>query len=93
MKTLYAARRAALLAHLGKGEAAGLAVLLRLRDGTDDRALGRAALARGIAPVPLSMWHARRGSRRAGLLLGVTNVTDARLASSCEQLRAVLSMM
>lgn len=84
MKRLYRARRDAILARLGGGRAAGLAVLWELPPGTDDLAVARAARAQGIGPAPLSIFFAR--TPRPGLLLGVSNVDDERLATACAAL-------
>jgi GntR family transcriptional regulator/MocR family aminotransferase len=90
MKRVYASRRDALRSELKAGEAAGLAILLRLPDGTDDEAIVRDGRKRGISPVPLSMWYGRPSSRKAGLLLGVTNLTAERMGPACESLRTIL---
>ncbi|HVJ52200.1 MAG TPA: PLP-dependent aminotransferase family protein [Aliidongia sp.] len=93
MKRLYARRRDALKARLGGApiEAmAGLAILRHLPDGTRDAAIAAEALAFGLAPVPLSPWYAAPGSRRAGLLLGVTNLRDRPLADACARLEDLI---
>jgi len=94
MKRLDASRRDALKRRLGSAapvEAmAGLAVLLRLPDGTRDQEIAARALAAGLAPAPLSPWYAERGSRQAGLLLGVTNAAEPRLAAACTKLKALI---
>ncbi|MGJ4858742.1 PLP-dependent aminotransferase family protein [Labrys sp. KB_33_2] len=97
MKRLYAARRDALASclttRIGSGMKihanGGLAVLLDLPDTIDDVAVSRQALPFGIAPVPLSPWYS--GARRAGLLLGVTNVDPRRIASDCDRLLALVA--
>lgn len=53
------------------------------------RAIAHAAQARGIAPVPMSPLFMR--SARPALLLGVSNVTEARLESACATLREVIA--
>jgi GntR family transcriptional regulator/MocR family aminotransferase len=94
MKRLYAARRDALRAHLarwpGVDAMAGLAVMLRLPPGTDDAALTRAAARKGLAPGTLSTWYATDAARIPGLLLGVTNLTEAVVADACDRLIALL---
>jgi GntR family transcriptional regulator/MocR family aminotransferase len=94
MKRLYAARRDALRAQLaqrtGVESMAGLVVLLRLPPGTDDVAIGAAARARGLAPGVLSRWYATE-ARVPGLLLGVTNLTDAVIRRACDELKALLA--
>ncbi|WP_075795800.1 MocR-like pyridoxine biosynthesis transcription factor PdxR [Massilia putida] len=93
MKRLYAARRAALLRCL-HDEArdaitvqatAGMAVVARLRDGVSDVDVAARALQAGMAPVPLSPWYAHE-PRTSGLLLGVTNAGEHRLAADCRRL-------
>ncbi|KQV42622.1 PLP-dependent aminotransferase family protein [Massilia sp. Root335] len=93
MKRLYAARRAALL-HCLRAEAggaiavqatAGMAVVTRLPAGVSDVAVAARALRAGMAPVPLSPWHAHAPGPQ-GLLLGVTNVDERGLAADCRRL-------
>lgn len=83
MKRLYAARLAALRARLdGMGTEvtmSGLALLLSLPSDADDVAIAARALGLGLAPTPLSPWYAEQARRRAGLLLSVTNLRDARI--------------
>jgi GntR family transcriptional regulator/MocR family aminotransferase len=69
---------------------AGLAVLLRLPPGTDDVAIARAAEAMGLMPGALSWWYATDAARAPGLLLGVTNVTDAVVRPACDRLNALI---
>lgn len=94
MKRLYAARRDALRGQLAQRSGvevmAGLAVLLRLPPGTDDIAIGKAARARGLAPGMLSRWYAT-DARAPGLLLGVTNLTEAAIPRACDELNALLA--
>ncbi|HEX3760886.1 MAG TPA: PLP-dependent aminotransferase family protein [Kofleriaceae bacterium] len=94
MKRLYAARRDALRRCLGSmsgaAEMAGLALLLRLPRGTDDVAIERKALARGLAPAALSSWYATDADRAPGLLLCITNLADAGLQRACDRLRALV---
>jgi GntR family transcriptional regulator/MocR family aminotransferase len=72
---------------------AGLAVLLRLPDGAPDHAIARETLSFGLAPAPLSLWHASPASARSGLLLGVATAPPRRLAASCERLFEVIERM
>ncbi|WP_205598983.1 MocR-like pyridoxine biosynthesis transcription factor PdxR [Halomonas faecis] len=95
MKRLYAQRRDALLQQLGQGLSpntmAGLSLLLTLPDGADDVKIAEAAEALELAPAPLSTWYAdNNGTATSGLLLGVTNLSDAVLESSCRHLEALL---
>ncbi|WP_331710747.1 MocR-like pyridoxine biosynthesis transcription factor PdxR [Cupriavidus gilardii] len=99
MKALYAQRRDALRARLGPqadvDAMAGLAVHLRLPPGSDDRAIAAEAVRRGIAPSAVSRWYAdpQQDPRQRGLLLGVTNLSDARLGPACDTLMALLAEM
>jgi GntR family transcriptional regulator/MocR family aminotransferase len=93
MKRLYTTRREALMRHLREQAAdvitiqatAGMAVVARLCDAADDVEIARHALKFGLAPVPLSPWYVQSPLPR-GLLLGVTNVSEERLAADCHRL-------
>ena len=93
MKRLYAARHGALMQHLGNAVGGpglvepmmGLGVVLRLPDDAPDVEIARQALPFGLAPVPLSMFYSGLEVRK-GLLLGATNVVEARLATDCIRL-------
>lgn len=95
MKALYAERRDLLHHHLGplavEPGMAGMALLLRLPDSTDDVALACYALEQGLAPAPLSPWYAHAGSARRGLLLSVTNIQPGNVEWACQRLRSVLA--
>jgi GntR family transcriptional regulator/MocR family aminotransferase len=95
MKRLYAARRDALRACLGGLSGveamAGLALLLRLPPGSDDLAIARKALAHGLAPAALSGWYATDAARAPGLLLGVTNLSDATIRRDCDRLQSLIA--
>ncbi|NSX04693.1 PLP-dependent aminotransferase family protein [Cupriavidus gilardii] len=97
MKALYAQRRDALLARLGPhadiDAMGGLAVRLRLPSGCDDRAIAAEAVRRGMAPSPVSRWYAHPQQHERGLLLGITNLSEARLAPACDTLMALLADM
>jgi GntR family transcriptional regulator/MocR family aminotransferase len=93
MKRLYAARREALLRCLGevasdsiKVEAtAGLAVVTLLPEFASDVDIALRALPFGLSPAPLSPWYMRSPPQQ-GLLLGVTNLNERRLAADCRRL-------
>jgi GntR family transcriptional regulator/MocR family aminotransferase len=91
-KRAYAAKRAELLAELRPHfdaddvMATGLAVLLRLPDGTPDLTIAREMLAFGMFPTPLSAWYASAKTGRSGLLLGVATGPAKGLARSCDRL-------
>ena len=97
MKRLYAARRAALLRCLhdeARGAmavqaTAGMAVVVRLRDGVSDVDVAARALQSGMAPVPLSPWYVH-APQTSGLLLGVTNADEGRVAADCRRLAALV---
>src|SRR5262249_3633324 len=91
-KRAYAAKRDDLLAQLrphfdaDNVMATGLAVLLRLPDGTSDLTIARETLAFGMFPAPLSAWYASAETSRSGLLLGIATSPTKELARSCELL-------
>ncbi|CAJ1833109.1 HTH-type transcriptional regulatory protein GabR [Aeromonas dhakensis] len=90
MKRLYRARAAALQQALPvPAEAvtlAGLALLLRLPVGCDDRAIAHRAEAFGLTPAPLSVWYADPARARPGLLLGITNLPQEGVEACCAHL-------
>jgi GntR family transcriptional regulator/MocR family aminotransferase len=97
-KRAYAAQGDALLKYL-KARAkdvakdvaiAGLAAVLRLPDGTSDVAIAREAASFGMAPTPLSLWHASAASARSGLLLGVATSPHKRIEASCDRLLQII---
>jgi GntR family transcriptional regulator/MocR family aminotransferase len=93
MKRAYAVRRQALLRGLREEAAdalavqatAGMAVVTRLRADAPDTDIALQALSFAMAPAPLSPWYAHAPQQR-GLLLGVTNVNEARIAADCRRL-------
>jgi GntR family transcriptional regulator/MocR family aminotransferase len=93
MKRLYAARRALLLRCLEatapgsmKVEAtAGLAVVILLPDSASDVDIALRAGQFGLAPSPLSPWYMQSPPKQ-GLLLGVTNLNERRVAADCRRL-------
>src|SRR5262245_50759060 len=91
-KRAYAAKRDDLLEQLrphfdaDNVMATGLAVLLRLPDGTSDLTIARETLAFGMFPAPLSAWYASAETSRSGLLLGIATSPTKELARSCERL-------
>ena len=96
MKRAYAAKQEDLLARLRPhfdGDnvmAAGLAVLLRLPDGTPDLTIARETLAFGMFPAPLSAWYASAETSRSGLLLGIATSPTKELARSCDRLVGII---
>lgn len=93
MKRAYASRRDAIgVALTAAGlpwEVGGLSLCVPLPEGTNDSALARAAHAAELAPVPLSPWFGGH-AKRSGLLLGVTNVPEAKAPMLVERLAAVI---
>jgi GntR family transcriptional regulator/MocR family aminotransferase len=69
---------------------AGLAVLLRLPDGTPDLSIARETLPFGLAPTPLSLWYASPASARSGLLLGIATSPQKRIEASCDRLVRII---
>lgn len=94
MKRIYAGRSNALLAALeAKGlevYPSGLAVVVRLADGVDDRAIAREAYAYGLAPAPLSRWYCTESTQRSGLLLGVATTIERQLPNACDRLHHLI---
>ncbi|HTN96218.1 MAG TPA: PLP-dependent aminotransferase family protein [Nordella sp.] len=95
MKRLYASRRDALRAALGGTVAgveamAGLGILLRLPEGTDDRRVAQEALKLGMAPVALSSWYKAPRRSDTGLVLSVTTLPEKRLAYFCTELERLI---
>lgn len=94
MKRIYAGRTNALLATLeAKGfevYPAGLAVVLRLADGADDKTIAREAYAYGLAPAPLSRWYCAESTQRSGLLLGVATAIESQLPNTCDRLHHLI---
>lgn len=97
MKRLYAARRDALATCLRQAAnpamriqaTGGLSVRLQLPEDANDTEIAAQALADGLAPVALSPWYVSR-PRPRGLLLGVTNVSEERVAADCAKLIGLL---
>jgi GntR family transcriptional regulator/MocR family aminotransferase len=93
MKRLYAARREFPLRCLGEVSSdsmevkatAGLAVVTLLPESASDVDIALRALPFGLAPSPLSRWYIQSPAQQ-GLLLGVTNLDERRLAADCRRL-------
>ncbi len=94
-RRLYAERRNLLRKTLGdqlpEQTMGGLALVLTLPDGVDDVAIARRAIEAGLAPSPLSRWHAAAANARSGLLLGITNVTPQTVEAGWRTLQAIIT--
>lgn len=99
MRTLYGQRRQTLLdaaaqrygdAFTAVGGDAGLHLVMRLPDGTDDRAAATAALERNIVVRALSGYYAQPASAPSGLLLGYACVPDDEIAPAFNTLADAL---
>jgi len=97
MRTLYRARRDALVAALARhgvdgtrlvAAHAGMHVALRLPRGRSDRAVAAAAAARGVAVMPLSRYA--RHVRVSGLLLGYTALDEGAIERGVARLAPLL---
>ncbi|MDA9422762.1 MULTISPECIES: MocR-like pyridoxine biosynthesis transcription factor PdxR [Bradyrhizobium] len=96
-KRAYAAQADGLLKYLRPRTAnvaiAGLAAILRLPEGAPDLAIAREAAPLGLAPTPLSLWYASKGSVRPGLLLGVATSPHKRIEASCDRLLQIIDRL
>ncbi|WP_343664114.1 PLP-dependent aminotransferase family protein [Paraburkholderia tropica] len=95
MRALYGQRRQALLdaatrrygdALPALGGDAGLHVVMQLPEGSDDRAVAEAALARNIVVRPLSGYYSARERAASGLLIGYACVPDEDIAPAFDTL-------
>ncbi|WP_161814306.1 MocR-like pyridoxine biosynthesis transcription factor PdxR [Steroidobacter agaridevorans] len=93
MKRLYRTQRESLLRCLRElssnavtvQASAGLAIVTLLPRSLSDIDVALRALPFGLAPTPLSPWSIQTPASR-GLLLGVTNLDERRLAADCRRL-------
>src|SRR3546814_5277337 len=51
----------------------------------------RRAIAREIAPAPLSLWSAEPTRARPGLILGITNLSERRAPKACAALSSLIT--
>ncbi len=95
MRALYGLRRQTLLDALARrygdalpavGGDAGLHLVMRLPDGTDDRAVAQAALERNIVVRALSGYYADASRAAPGLLLGYACVPEDEIGAAFEML-------
>jgi len=96
-KRVYAAQGDALLKYLRARvenvTIGGLAAVLRLQDGAPDLSIARESASFGLAPTPLSLWHASAASARSGLLLGIATSPQKRIEASCDQLFGIIDRL
>ncbi|MCX5544790.1 PLP-dependent aminotransferase family protein [Paraburkholderia sp. CNPSo 3076] len=94
MKRIYAGRSQALMTALESrgfdAYPAGLAVVVRLADGADDKRIARESYAYGIAPAPLSVWYCSESTQRSGLLLGVAPAIEQQIPAACDRLQQLI---
>jgi GntR family transcriptional regulator/MocR family aminotransferase len=99
MRIIYAQRlqllQAAIRKHLGDsatmaGDEAGLQLVLRLPDGTDDTAISTEARAAGVLARPLSAYYAASRRRQRGLLLGYACVENSQIDPAFATLAAIV---
>jgi GntR family transcriptional regulator / MocR family aminotransferase len=94
LKRLYSAQRDALCEQLRMRNrewvGAGLAILLRLPDGSPDMRMVRELRTVGLSPSPLSAWFAMPSWALPGLLLGVATAPEAQVAASCRRLFEII---
>jgi len=92
LKRSYAGKREDLLDELlprfdqANVTAPGLAILLRLPDGTSDLTVMRELLAFGMFPAPLSPFYASEEASQPGLMLGIATSPTTELARYCDRL-------
>nr|WP_310630892.1 PLP-dependent aminotransferase family protein [Paraburkholderia sp.] len=101
MRALYGQRRQALLdaatrrygdALPALGGDAGLHVVMQLPEGSDDRAVAEAALARNIVVRPLSGYYSERERAASGLLIGYACVPDEEIAPAFDTLAEAIDV-
>jgi GntR family transcriptional regulator/MocR family aminotransferase len=99
MRTLYSARREALIHEIRRtfgpqlgvvGGDAGLHLVLGLPSHVDDSNLAEKALRAGVTTRPLSMWYLRPSKVNRGLLLGYAAVPEAEIPKSFGVLARVM---
>lgn len=94
MKRIYAGRSNTLLAALQErgfdAYQAGLAVVVPLAEGADDKTIAREAYAYGMAPSPLSDWYCSASAQRPGLLLGVATAIEQQIPNACTRLQQLI---
>lgn len=94
MKRVYASRGETLVDALAARQfhayPAGLAVVVQLPDGADDRRIAREAYAYGLAPAPLSGFYCSASTQRSGLLLGVATAIERQVPNACDRLQQLI---
>ncbi|WP_028221740.1 MocR-like pyridoxine biosynthesis transcription factor PdxR [Paraburkholderia oxyphila] len=101
MRALYGQRRQVLLDAVARrygdalpamGGDAGLHVVMQLPEGSDDRAVAEAALARNIVVRPLSGYYSERERAASGLLIGYACVPDEEIAPAFDTLAEAIDV-
>jgi transcriptional regulator, GntR family len=72
-------------AHIG-----GLAVVMRLPNGSSDIEVCRMASELGIRPSPLSEWFVPGTNAESGLLLGLSTVSEEQIPAACKELHRLI---
>ncbi|MBB2928816.1 MocR-like pyridoxine biosynthesis transcription factor PdxR [Paraburkholderia silvatlantica] len=99
MRALYGQRRQVLLDAVARrygdalpamGGDAGLHVVMQLPEGSDDRAVAEAALARNIVVRPLSGYYSSRERANPGLLIGYACVPDEEIGPAFDTLAGAI---
>lgn len=99
MRALYGQRRQVLLDAVSRrygdalpamGGDAGLHVVMQLPEGSDDRAVAEAALARNIVVRPLSGYYSSRERANPGLLIGYACVPDEEIGPAFDTLAGAI---
>lgn len=94
MKRVYTQRSQTLLDALAARQfhayAAGLAVIVQLPDGADDKRIAREAYAYGLAPAPLSPMYCSPATQRSGMLLGVATAIERQVPNACDRLQQLI---
>ncbi|WP_116995724.1 PLP-dependent aminotransferase family protein [Desertimonas flava] len=99
MRTVYAARREALVAALAEhapcvrvsGLAAGFHAVLDLAEGADERAIVAAALERSVGVQAMSRWRSSGATVPPQLVIGFGNVTESAIGRGIETIADLLT--
>lgn len=96
LKRVYAVRSHALHTQLDalgyEAHVAGLSVLMKLKNGAQDRQIAREAYALGIAPSPLSAWYLPGPPAIPGFLLGLASQEGEQTQQACLRLDRLIRL-